>query len=486
LTRDEAAEQLGMSSGAFKKFLERARNLLGSRLVRRGLVPSSAFFAALLTENDVQAGLSSVLTKTTAQAAVAFATGKSAGVSIAAAFAERAILTMNITKWATTILAIILVGGLGAGFGLGAYHLMQGGGDDPRGRAAEQFVQAKKEGKEAEKADKERIVGVWRIATMRGDGIESPEGITKFGRATFTKDGEMILNIAGEEPKPGAYKLGEKGEIDLRPVPGQLNPGIYKFDGNDRLSICMGEDNRPTEFSGDKDSGSVLFVFERTKPGEEKVNAEELAKFKKEGGLDKLFEGAAQAHSTNDLKQIGLAMRHYHDKENSFPAHAIYSKDGKTPLLSWRVAILPYIGHADLYDAFKLDEPWDSEHNKKLIAEMPRTHKMGGSTKAKEGETFYQVIIGPDTVFNGVKTMKIGDITDGASNTILVVEAKTPVVWTKPDDVPMPKDKDKRLPLGGNFAKGFNVVLCDGLVRFVASDIEIPAFRAWITPAAGD
>ena len=80
MTRDEAAEQLGMSPGAFKKCLERARNLLGSRLVRRGLVPSSAFFAALLTESGVQAGLSSVLTKTTTQAAIAFATGKSAAL----------------------------------------------------------------------------------------------------------------------------------------------------------------------------------------------------------------------------------------------------------------------------------------------------------------------------------------------------------------------------------------------------------------------
>ena len=179
-------------------------------------------------------------------------------------------------------------------------------------------------------------------------------------------------------------------------------------------------------------------------------------------------------------------MRNYHDKENSFPAHAIYSKDGKTPLLSWRVAILPYLGRADLHDAFKLDEPWDSEHNKKLIAEMPRTYKMGGSTKAKEGETFYQVITGLDTVFNGAKAMKITDITDGTANTILVVEAKTPVAWTKPEDVPMPKDKDKRLPLGGNFSNGFQAVFCDGRVNLMASDIEIPALRAMITPAAGD
>jgi RNA polymerase sigma factor (sigma-70 family) len=492
MTRDEAAEQLGMSPGAFKKFLERARNLLGSRLVRRGLIPSSAIFAALLTENVVQAGLSSVITKTTTQAAVAFATGKSAGASVSAvALAEGAIFTMNITKWAATILAVILVAGLGTGFGLAAYQLVQEDAAGARGRVgADQAVQEPKgKGKEAEKPDNERIVGVWRITTMREGGNESPEVITKFGRATFTKDGAMILNIAGEEQKPGAYKLVEKGEIDLRPVPGQLNPGIYKFDGNDRLSICMGLDNRPTKFSGDKDSGCMLLVFERAKAGEEKVNAEELAKFKKEGGLDKIREAAARTQSVNNLKQIGLAMHNYHDQEKNFPAHAIYSKDGKTPLLSWRVAILPYIDQQALYNEFKLDEPWDSKHNKKLIAKMPMIYKMPGDGKAKEakeGETFYQVITGPDTLFNGAKAMKITDITDGTSNTILVVEAKVPVAWSKPDDVPLPKDKDKRLPLGGCFSNGFHAVFCDGSVRMFPHDVDIAVFRAAITPAAGD
>ena len=38
------------------------------------------------------------------------------------------------------------------------------------------------------------------------------------------------------------------------------------------------------------------------------------------------------------------------------------------------MAILPYIEEGQLYQQFKLDEPWDSPHNKKLIALMPKIY----------------------------------------------------------------------------------------------------------------
>ena len=46
--------------------------------------------------------------------------------------------------------------------------------------------------------------------------------------------------------------------------------------------------------------------------------------------------------SMNNLKQMALGMHAYHDVNGGLPAPAVCSKDGK-PLLSWRVAILPYI-----------------------------------------------------------------------------------------------------------------------------------------------
>ena len=73
----------------------------------------------------------------------------------------------------------------------------------------------------------------------------------------------------------------------------------------------------------------------------------------------------------NNLRQLWLALHKYADAHNTLPPPAITGKDG-APLLSWRVAILPFLGQDVLYRRFKLDEPWDGEHNRKLIGRIPK------------------------------------------------------------------------------------------------------------------
>src|SRR2546421_177216 len=77
--------------------------------------------------------------------------------------------------------------------------------------------------------------------------------------------------------------------------------------------------------------------------------------------------------SANKLKQIGIAFHNHAGTYNSKLPSDILDKSGK-PLLSWRVAILPFIEEDNLYKQFKLDEPWDSDHNKKLIERMPKLY----------------------------------------------------------------------------------------------------------------
>lgn len=117
-TRDEAAEQLGTTLDAFKKRLERARHLLGSRLTRRGFVPSAGCFTTLLLSDDAAFTASSALITRISQTTMIFAAGNKAAVALtAAALAEGVIRTMSMTKWATTILTLVFVGALGTGIG---------------------------------------------------------------------------------------------------------------------------------------------------------------------------------------------------------------------------------------------------------------------------------------------------------------------------------------------------------------------------------
>ena len=63
--------------------------------------------------------------------------------------------------------------------------------------------------------------------------------------------------------------------------------------------------------------------------------------------------------SVNNLKQLALAIQSFHDLNRMLPPPAICSKKDGTPLLSWRVMVLPYVNEAPLFNEFKLDEPWD-------------------------------------------------------------------------------------------------------------------------------
>src|SRR5438874_1410722 len=77
---------------------------------------------------------------------------------------------------------------------------------------------------------------------------------------------------------------------------------------------------------------------------------------------------ADRVRGQRNLKVLGLAMHNHLSGHAAFPADTA-AKDG-TPLLSWRVALLPYLEEDALYKQFKLDEPWDGEHNKKLLAKI--------------------------------------------------------------------------------------------------------------------
>src|SRR5262249_17451828 len=150
-----------------------------------------------------------------------------------------------------------------------------------------------------------------------------------------------------------------------------------------------------------------------------------------------------------------------------------------------RVAILPYLEQENLYREFKLDEPWDSPHNSRLIDLMPMTYACPSRANPGRGLTTYQALVGTGAGFEGSGGLNISKFTDGISSTLLVAEARQPVPWTKPDDLPFAPDQP--LPeLDATHPGGRNVLFGDGSVRFLKTSVAEEVLRALITRAGGE
>jgi prepilin-type processing-associated H-X9-DG protein len=207
--------------------------------------------------------------------------------------------------------------------------------------------------------------------------------------------------------------------------------------------------------------------------------------------VKKVREAATRMTEANNLKQIGLALHNYHDSNGRVPIGAVGAKGAvlqnpkDKPLLSWRVALLPYIEQEPLYREFKLDEPWDSAHNKKLIEKMPKIY--APPKAGKPGMTHLQMVVGPNAMPDQFARFP-ASFPDGMSNTIAVIEAAEPVIWTKPDDVKLTGKEmpiDLRKKFGGQFPGGFNVVMWDGSVRFVKDSVSDTTLSRALNPRDG-
>jgi hypothetical protein len=202
---------------------------------------------------------------------------------------------------------------------------------------------------------------------------------------------------------------------------------------------------------------------------------------------------ATRAQSTNNLKQIGLAIHNFHDAHGRLPAD-IRSEDGK-PLLSWRVEILPFIEEMQTFQSVNQDEAWDSPANKHLLERTPRVFEIPNSPGSDPGMTFYRGFASPVSAFDPTSAsgIRIHDFVDGTSNTLAVVEAREAVPWTKPGtdipfdhDVPTDRAKDMISEVGGHFPGGFNALFMDGSVRFIKETVNKMVLRALITRNGGE
>lgn len=223
-------------------------------------------------------------------------------------------------------------------------------------------------------------------------------------------------------------------------------------------------------------------------------------------GLEAARHSARRARGMNQLQRIALALHQYHHTFRRFPPQAIRSKEGK-PLLSWRVALLPFLENEPLYRQFRLDQPWDSEHNRRLLEKMPDVYAdpLTQAGRKEPGLTAFLVPLTqpppevhvpverpkgrpaerdrgprePAALFDVPDGSKIEWITDSTSNTIAVLKVapQAAVPWTKPEDWVY----NPARPLAGLFPEDGEqfclAAFADGSVRVLPPTLAPDVFR---------
>ncbi|MEC8557718.1 MAG: DUF1559 domain-containing protein [Planctomycetota bacterium] len=188
-----------------------------------------------------------------------------------------------------------------------------------------------------------------------------------------------------------------------------------------------------------------------------------------------------------NMQRIANALNEYAADYGSYPPAVVCDSKGK-PMYSWRILILQYLGEEELLSEFNLDQAWDSQQNALLIPKCPSIFKSPAIAIPSDSESHYSLLTGNGTLFPTSGPLGPGNISDGADQTLLVVEVRNDLhEWTKPGDVDFTQ-LDRRIGgtgkhvIGGNHDGGATAVFADGSDVWLPAEITPELLDALVTP----
>ena len=201
---------------------------------------------------------------------------------------------------------------------------------------------------------------------------------------------------------------------------------------------------------------------------------------------------ALQMRSQNNLKQIGIALHEYHGVWGSLPPASTCDAAGK-PVHSWRVLISPFLEQTPFYQGYNFAEPWNGPNNSRLSPAAPSVFRSPFDA-SPQGMTSYVAIVGPGTMWPDAQSRKFQEVTDGLSNTIMVVELlNTDIHWMEPRDLRVEdlekdwRDPKHKPPRMDNWETSYAFVLyADGHVQWLDRDAAIERLQALVSTAGGE
>ena len=290
---------------------------------------------------------------------------------------------------------------------------------------------------------------------------DSPEGIAAIGEAlgdTLLRIDESLRAAAPSGGQDGDAAESSKNAIaPLFPQLRDLLRSVTKTQEGNRLAASIAMSSSRAELFSD--------IFDRLN---------QLA--------DRSALNAKRAQTAGNLKHLGDLINAYYAANNRFPPLAVTGEDG-TPLLSWRVELLPFMGPEgkSLYSEFKLDEPWDSENNIRLLDRIPPVYVSPLLDAGAPGKTLVRIFGGEGMPLDGGgKPVKMQDI-ENPGKTFLAVSAapSQAVEWTRPDRLEF--DPDRLDEIFGGFVLALPVMGEVFSAPLTGTPEEAAALTSWIT-----
>ena len=202
---------------------------------------------------------------------------------------------------------------------------------------------------------------------------------------------------------------------------------------------------------------------------------------------------SARGRCMSNLQKIADALNAYADDHGAYPPPYVADTSGK-PLLSWRVTILPYLGHQDLYNQIHKLQSWDSVENVDFMYACPKEYQSPGDT-GNYSDSSYMLVTGNGTLFPTTGSLGPRDIGDGPEKTLLVAETARPpggsVPWMKPVDLDIARmtmsiGGSPGVEIGGTHTGGATIVTADGRAHFLRDATTSALIRSIISPNGGE
>lgn len=318
--------------------------------------------------------------------------------------------------------------------------------------------------------DVEMFAPLWTDVRCLGIGLDFDGDNAEVELLVQSKDGEQRTTI--QETFDALMKLASNGLDTIK---------VKNLKAHKRIQVAQ-ECIKNLKVSDSNSDSSLTPEQFKVKT---QLEAEEWADLVSSAG-DQFLNGVQITENMNNLRMIALAIHNYESAHGHLPAASTVAP-GSQHAHSWRVAILPYMEYQDIYDKYRFDEPWNSEHNTKITAEMPDVFRHPDQDRNSTSSGVY-LFTGDDTVFQEGKEPEFANIVDGTSNTILAIQMNQDIHWAKPQDIEYPGDDEEAVEqlVEQLFNKDNEILTAffDGSVRRLGRNAA-EALPALITPSDG-